>query len=81
LSVRGTARDGGRFLLIMKAKKLREKTREELEQLLDDGRQELFNLYSQLHIGQVEKPHLIGQLRRNIARLTTILKDGGYSHK
>jgi large subunit ribosomal protein L29 len=65
----------------MKAKKLREKTREELEQQLDDSRQELFNLYSQLHIGQVEKPHRIRQLRRDIARLICILKDGGYSHK
>ncbi len=66
---------------VMKAKKLREKTREELEQLLDDSRQELFNLNSQLHIGQVEKPHRIPQLKRDIARLITILKDGGYSHK
>ncbi len=72
--------DGGWFLIV-KAKKLREKTREELEQLLDDNRQELFNLYSQLHIGQVEKPHRIGQLKRDIARLITILKDGQYSHK
>ncbi|NQT84306.1 50S ribosomal protein L29 [bacterium] len=65
----------------MKAKKLREKTREELEQLLDDSRQEFFNLRSQLHIGQVEKPHRIGQLKRDISRLITILKDEGYSHK
>jgi ribosomal protein L29 len=34
-----------------------------------------------LHIGQVEKPHRMGQLKRDIARLITILKDGGYSHK
>lgn len=65
----------------MKAKKLREKTREELEQLLDDSRQELFNLRSQLHIGQVEKPHRIGQVKRDISRFITILKDEGYSHK
>lgn len=65
----------------MNAKKLREKTREELEQLLDDSREELFNLQSQLHIGQVEKPHRFRQLKRDIARLVTILKDGGYSHK
>lgn len=65
----------------MNAKKLRDKTREELEQLLDDNRQELFNLRSQLHVGQVEKPHRIPQLKRDIARLVTILKDGGYSHK
>jgi len=65
----------------MKAKKLREKTKEELETLLDESRQELFNLYSQLHIGQVEKPHRIGNLRREIAQIVTILKDGGYSHK
>lgn len=65
----------------MNAKKFREKTREELEQLLDGSRQELFNLRSQLHVGQVEKPHRIPQLKRDIARVTTILKDGGYSHR
>ncbi len=65
----------------MKAKKLREKTREELEQQLDDNREELFNLRSQLHIGQVEKPHRIQHLKRDIARLITILKDEGYSHR
>jgi large subunit ribosomal protein L29 len=68
-------------ICIVKAKKFREKTREELEQLLDDSRQELFNLRSQLHIGQVEKPHRFRQLRTDIARLITILKDRGYSHK
>jgi large subunit ribosomal protein L29 len=65
----------------MKAKKLREKTKEELEQLLDQSKQELFNLYSQLHIGQVEKPHRFENLKREIARIITILKDGGYSHR
>ena len=65
----------------MKAKELREKTREELEELYDDRRQELFNLYSQRSMSQLEKPHRVKVIKRDIARIQTILKDGQYSHK
>ena len=65
----------------MKAKELREKTREELEELYDDRRQELYNLYSQRSMAQLEKPHRVQGIKRDIARILTILKDGNYSHK
>ena len=65
----------------MNAKELREKTREELEELYDDHRQELYNLYSQRSMSQLEKPDRVRKIKRDIARIKTILKDGQYSHK
>ncbi len=65
----------------MKAKELREKTREELEEMHGDFREDLYRLRAQKAVSQLDKPHRIKQLRRDIARVITILKDGEYSHK
>jgi large subunit ribosomal protein L29 len=64
----------------MKTVELREKTREELEELYDDLREELFKLRAQRAVSQLEKSHRVKEVRRTIARVVTILKDGGYSH-
>jgi large subunit ribosomal protein L29 len=65
----------------MKTKELREKTKEELHELYDERRQEIFNLYSQRSTSQLEKPHKIKANRRDIAKILTILRDGKHSHK
>ena len=64
----------------MKAKALRERTRDELDELYDDLREELFKLRAQRAVSQLEKSHRVKEVRRTIARVLTILKDGGYSH-
>lgn len=64
----------------MKTKELREKTRDELEEIHDDLREELFKLRAQRAVSQLEKSHRVKEVRRTIARVRTILKDGGYSH-
>jgi large subunit ribosomal protein L29 len=64
----------------MKTRELRERTREELEELYDDLREELFKLRAQRAVSQLEKSHRVLEVRRTIARVITILKDGGYSH-
>jgi len=64
----------------MKTKELRERTREELEELYDDLREELFKLRAQRAVSQLEKSHRVKEVRRTIARVLTILEDGGYSH-
>ncbi len=64
----------------MKAKELREKTSDELEEIYDDLREELFRLRAQGAVSQLEKSHRVKEVRRTIARVLTILKDGGYSH-
>ncbi|MFC1631191.1 50S ribosomal protein L29 [Candidatus Omnitrophota bacterium] len=58
----------------MKAKDLREKTTEELKQKQLALKEELFNLRYQAHTGRLEKPSQINSIRKDIARINTILK-------
>jgi len=67
----------------MKASELRELTPGELVDLLDETRQELFNLRFQLAVSQSNNTASLGQLRRRIARINTImhetaLEEGGW---
>jgi len=64
----------------MKTKQLRERTREELDELYGDLCEELFKLRAQRAVAQLEKAHRVKEVRRTIARVLTVLKDGGYSH-
>lgn len=64
---------------ILKAKALRERTDAELQQQLDDLREELFNLRFQHHTGQLEKFMRITHVKRNIARLQTVLRERAIS--
>jgi large subunit ribosomal protein L29 len=59
----------------MKASQIREMTREELEQKYRDLREEHFNLRFQAATGQIEKPHLLRAVRRDIARVRTIIQE------
>jgi large subunit ribosomal protein L29 len=61
----------------VKAKELRTLTREELEQRLREAREELFNLKFQHKTGQLGNPLRIREVRKDIARLVTVLKEGG----
>ena len=45
-----------------------------MEKKLRDNRSELLNLRLRKQTGQVEKPHLIRAIRRDIARLETTLR-------
>ena len=59
----------------MKASELREMTREELVQKLSDLKTEFFNLRFQLATGQLNNPMMIKQIKRDIARVKTILNE------
>jgi large subunit ribosomal protein L29 len=58
----------------MKTKELREKSAAELDNLLRDAKRTLFTMRLTKHAGQVEKTHLFVQLRRDVARIRTILR-------
>lgn len=58
-----------------KATSMREVTADELEQQLDDIEKELFNLRHQQASGQIEQPLRIRTLRRDIARIKTVLTE------
>ena len=57
----------------MKATEVRELDVEELEQRLVSARRELFNLRSQHATGQLENTGQLKEVRKNIARLLTVL--------
>ena len=59
----------------MKASQIREMTREELEQKYRELREEHFKLRFQAASGQIEKPHLLRSVRRDIARVLTIINE------
>ncbi|MDN6161705.1 MAG: 50S ribosomal protein L29 [Atopostipes sp.] len=58
----------------MKAKELRELSTEELLKQEAEYRQELFNLRFQLATGQLENTAQIKKVRKNIARVKTVLR-------
>ncbi|MBI5639317.1 MAG: 50S ribosomal protein L29 [Nitrospirae bacterium] len=57
----------------MKAAELREITAEELEKKEQDMRRELFNLRFQQAKGEIENPMRIRAIRKDIARVLTVL--------
>jgi large subunit ribosomal protein L29 len=58
-----------------KASEIRELSVEETEQRLAETNEELFNLRFQHATGQLENYRRLRQLRRDIARLKTILRE------
>ena len=58
-----------------KTAELRNMDTEELETRLNDTRQELFNLRFQLVTGQLDNSARIGEVRRTVARMETILRE------
>ena len=59
----------------MTAKELRELTESELETKLRDLKQELFNLRFQLAINQLDNPMRITAVKRDIARVSTVMRE------
>ena len=59
----------------MKSSELRELTLDELAKKEADMRKELFNLRFQKATGEIENPMRIRSLRKDIARVLTIITD------
>lgn len=57
----------------MTPSEIREKTSQELKTLLADLREELFRLRMQDGTGQLEKTHRLKEVRKDLARVQTIL--------
>jgi large subunit ribosomal protein L29 len=58
----------------MKSREIWEMTPEEIQNRLDDAYAEMFNLRFQFSIGQMQNSARLRQMRREIARLNTILR-------
>lgn len=59
----------------MRASEIREMSKDQMLQKLNDLRAELFNLRFQLAINQLENPMRISAVKKDIARLKTILTE------
>lgn len=59
----------------MNAPEIREKTDAELLELVETRRDELFRLKMKLYTGQLEKQQELRAVRRDIARIHTILRE------
>ncbi|HZJ58424.1 MAG TPA: 50S ribosomal protein L29 [Clostridia bacterium] len=58
----------------MKANRFRELSDEELQDRVAEFKSELFNLRFQLATGQLENPMRIKEVRKDIARVKTIIR-------
>jgi large subunit ribosomal protein L29 len=58
----------------MKAREIWELAPDEIQNRLDDAYAEMFNLEFQFSTGQMRNSARLGQMRREIARLNTILR-------
>ena len=59
----------------MKTKDIRKATTKDLEKKIAELKEELFNLRFQLAVGQLENTARIGQVRKAIAQMKTIISE------
>lgn len=59
----------------MKISEIREMTSVQLDAKLKELKEELFNLRFQLAINQLENTNRIGEVKKDIARVMTVLND------
>lgn len=59
----------------MKVNDIRKMTTEEINKKIVDAKEELFNLRFSASLGNLEKPSRIRELRHDVARCKTVLKE------
>jgi len=60
---------------LMKTKEIRNLSDQDLQKQLEQSKSELFNLRFQLATGQLENPMMIGLVKKDIARIKTIIRE------
>lgn len=65
----------------MNASELRKKNNEELNNMLLELRREQFNLRMQKGSGQLSKPSEVKRVRRDVARIKTIMNESSMGKK
>lgn len=58
----------------VKVKEIKEMSADELRKALDDSKDELFKLKFQLATGQLDNPMRIKEVKKDIARVKTIIR-------
>ena len=59
----------------MKTKEIRNLSDQDLQKQLEQSKSELFNLRFQLATGQLENTMMIGLVKKDIARIKTIIRE------
>jgi large subunit ribosomal protein L29 len=59
----------------MKPRELRDLTNEELNHKLNELQKQLYELRCEIKLGRLEKPHQINLIKKDIARINTIIKE------
>ncbi len=62
-------------VIVMKANEVRNVSNDDLLKQIDDLKNELFNLRFQLATGQLENTARIKQVKKDIARMKTIIRE------
>ena len=65
----------------MKANEIRKLSTEEINTKINESKEELFNLRMKQATGSLEKPSRIRELRKQVARMKTILKEREFDGK
>jgi len=60
---------------MIKTNELRNMTADEIRMKMDSLKKELFTLRSDAKIGRVEKPHKFHDIRKDIARCQTVIRE------
>jgi large subunit ribosomal protein L29 len=60
---------------MVEAREIREWTNEEIQQRIDEAQRELFTLRRQLDLGRLEDSNRIKRVKRDVARMKTILRE------
>ena len=64
-----------------KIQELRGKSKEELEQKEKSLKEELFKINMQRYAGRVDKPHMFSLIKKDIARIQTLLREKASASK
>ncbi len=62
-------------VILLKANEIRKMTREEIEKKIKDSKSELLDLRMKAATGTLEKPSKIDALKKDVARMMTILNE------
>ena len=60
---------------MIKMTEIRKLTTEELNKKLEENKKELLNLKFSLSTGNLEKPHRIKELRHEVAKIKTVIRE------
>ena len=59
----------------MKASEIRKMSQEDINKKIVEAKNELFELRMKQATGSLEKPHMINKLRKDVARMKTVLTE------